>query len=331
LRALILAGGLGTRLRPLTFTRPKHLLPIANRSHIEHVLALCLGHGLSEVVLLTSYMSETFAAAVEAAELRGMKVEVTYEEEPLGTAGAIKNAEGLVGHDPFLVMNGDILTNADLGELVAFHHAHSAQATILLTPVEDPSAYGVVPKDEDGKVLGFIEKPSGKPPTNLINAGVYVLEPSVLERIPPSEVWSAERQLFPGLVGDRAPVFALGTDAYWMDIGTPEKYLQANVDALEGRYASDAVPTPGPGAVVAAGDARISEEARVSSACLGPGTVVERAAVVDRSVLLEGVTVGENAIVTGSILGSGVRVATGAKVVDLTVPDEETIEGLDDR
>lgn len=327
MKALILAGGLGTRLRPLTFTRPKHLLPIANRAHIEHVLDLCLRHGFSEVVLLTSYLAETFAAVVEDAELRGMKVEVTYESEPLGTAGAIKNAEELVGLGPFLVMNGDILTNADLGEVLAFHHSRHAQATILLTPVEDPSAYGVVPTDEHHRVLGFIEKPSGKAPTNFINAGVYVLEPSVLEHVPLGKVWSAERQLFPDLVAAGGPVYAVETDAYWMDIGTPETYLQANMDALNGRYVNDAVPAPGPGAVVAAGDARISEEARVSSACLGAGATVERSAVVDRSVLLEGVTIGERAIVRGSILGSGVRVGAGAKVLDATVPDEETIEG----
>jgi mannose-1-phosphate guanylyltransferase len=325
MKALLLAGGLGTRLRPLTFTRPKHLLPIANRPHIEHIFDLCLRHGISEVVLLTSYLAESFAEVVAQAELRGMKVEVTHEAEPLGTAGAIKNAEELVGSECFLAMNADILTTADIGRLLAGHRAHAAEATILLTPVEDPSAFGVVPTDDDGKVLGFIEKPSGAPPTNLINAGVYVLEPSILARIPPGEVWSAERQLFPGLVEEEAAIFAFATDEYWADIGTPEKYLQANIDALEGRYATDAVPAPAPGTVLAAPDAALAESARVSSACLGDGVVVEAGAVIERSVLLDGVIVGAGAVVRGSILGSKVRVTPRAEIVDRTVADSETV------
>ncbi|MGH2729848.1 MAG: sugar phosphate nucleotidyltransferase [Actinomycetota bacterium] len=325
MKALLLAGGLGTRLRPLTFTRPKHLLPIANRPHIEHICDLCLRHGISEVVLLTSYLAESFAAAVKTAELRGMNVEVTHEAEPLGTAGAIKNAEELVGSDSFLAMNADILTNADLGSLLAGHREHGAEATILLTPVDDPSAFGVVPTDDEGGVLGFIEKPQGVPPTNLINAGIYVLEPSILTRIPAGEVWSAERQLFPGLVDEGAALYAFATHEYWTDIGTPEKYLQANVDALEGRYTTDAVPAPAPGGVVAARDVKLGEGARVSSACLGAGVVVEERAVVEHSVLLDEVIIGAGAVVRGSILGSGVRVAPGAEIVDRTVADSETL------
>ena len=189
MKALILAGGFGTRLRPLTLTRPKHLLPIANRPHIEHVFDLLLKHDIDQAVLMTSYLAEAFADTMAGAAQRGMSLEITNEVEPLGTAGALKNAEHLVGDEPFLAFNGDVLTNVDLGAVLDFHRAREAEASIVLTPVEDPSAYGVVPTKEDGTVLGFIEKPPrGRAPTNLINAGIYVFEPSILDRIPPDRV-----------------------------------------------------------------------------------------------------------------------------------------------
>jgi mannose-1-phosphate guanylyltransferase len=325
-KALILAGGLGTRLRPLTFTRPKHLLPIVNRPHIEHVLDLLLAHDVRDVVLLTSYLAEEFTAMVESARARGMRVEVTHEEEPLGTAGALKNAEALVGDDTFLAFNGDILTDVDLGEVVRFHRASLAVTTILLTPVDDPSAFGVVPTEADGRVTGFIEKPPpGTAPTNLINAGVYVFEPEVLDRIPVGEVWSAERALFPGLVAEGAPVYALGTDAYWLDIGTPEKYLQGNLDALAGRYVTAAVPSPGGSVSLVDESASVDDTARISSSCIGAGAVVDAGAVVERSVLLPGVVVGAGASVRDSSVGEGARVAPDAHVSGSAIADRDEV------
>lgn len=325
MKALILTGGFGTRLRPLTHTRPKHLLPIANRPHVEHVFDLLVRQGISDVVLLTSYLAEAFAPAIERGGQMGLQVEVTHEEEPLGTAGAIKNAQSLVSEEALLVFNGDILTDIDLSKVVEWHRSRSAEATILLTPVEDPSAFGVVPTEPDGRVLGFIEKPpAGTATTNLINAGVYVFEPSILDRIPAGEVWSAERQLFPQLVEQGAALYALGGDAYWMDIGTPQKYLEANLDALAGRFLTDAVAEPGVGAVVAAEDVHIHSDAAVGNACVGAGTRIAEA-TVERSVLLPGVTVGERAVVRGAVLGEGVLVEAGAEAVDVTVADHEVL------
>jgi mannose-1-phosphate guanylyltransferase len=324
-KALVLTGGFGTRLRPLTHTRPKHLLPIANRPHVEHVFDLLTRQGISEVVLLTSYLAEAFKPAVERGQARGLRVEVTHEETPLGTAGAIKNAQGLVGSDALLVFNGDILTDVDLSTVVEWHRRRAAEATILLTPVEDPSAYGVVPTEPDGRVLGFIEKPpAASAPTNLINAGVYVFEPSILERIPEGEVWSAEHQLFPQLVAEGAALYALGSDAYWMDIGTPRKYLEANLDALAGRFVTDAVGAPGAGAVVAGSNAAIHQEATVTDSCVGDGSRIGEA-TVERSVLLPGTVVEAGAFVRGSVLGEGVVVEAGAEVVDVTVADHEVL------
>ena len=325
MKALILTGGFGTRLRPLTHTRPKHLLPIANRPHVEHVFDLLVRQGISDVVLLTSYLAEAFAPAIERGGQMGFHVEVTHEKEPLGTAGAIKNAQSLVSEEALLVFNGDILTDIDLSKVVEWHRRRSAEATILLTPVEDPSAFGVVPTEPDGRVLGFIEKPpAGTATTNLINAGVYVFEPSILDRIPAGEVWSAERQLFPQLVEEGAALYALGGDAYWMDIGTPQKYLEANLDALAGRFLTDAVAEPGVGAVVAGEGVEIHPGAVVGDACLGAGARISEA-TVERSVLLPGAVVGEGAVVRGAVLGEGVVVESGAEALDVTVADHEVL------
>lgn len=328
MKALILAGGLGTRLRPLTYTRPKHLLPIANRPHVEHVLDLLSAHAITDVVLATSYLAEAFSATVEAAARRGVSVEVTQEAEPLGTGGAIKNAEGLVGGDTFLAFNGDVLTDVDLTSVVAFHRAAGAQATILLTPVEDPSAFGVVPTDPEGRVLGFIEKPRRDLAlTNLVNAGVYVLEPSVLARMPPGEVWSVERQLFPGMVEEGGGLYAMGTEGYWMDIGTPDKYLQANLDALSGRYTTSAVPRPGEAASCIAPEASVGPRARVSSSCVGRGAVIEDGASIVDSVILPGAMVSQGASVVRSILGEAVTVAPGVSVAQQTIADGQEVKG----
>lgn len=327
MRALILAGGLGTRLRPLTYTRPKHLLPIANRPHIEHVFNLLARSEVESVVLLTSYLSAAFEDVIERARVSGLRVDVMHEAEPLGTAGALKNAEHLVGDETFVAFNGDILTDIDLGAVVGWHRSREAEGTILLTPVENPAAFGVVPTTRDGRVKGFIEKPPPEQtPTNMINAGVYVLEASVLARIPAAESYSAERQLFPGMVADGARLYALATDAYWTDIGTPEKYVEANIDALEGRYRTDAVREPRTGLVLGAEAADVAADARVWASCLGPGAVVESGAVVERSVLLTGAKVMRGARVVRSVLGEGAQVAPGAEATDRAIADGARFE-----
>lgn len=319
MKALLLAGGFGTRLRPLTLTRPKHLLPIANRPHIDHVFDLLLHHGVDEVILTTSYLAQAFEGTVAAAREQGLEVHVTFEEVALGTAGALKNAESEVGDEAFFVFNGDILCDVDLGALLAFHRAKEAKGTILLTPVEDPSAFGVVPTDGTGRVTGFIEKPpAAEAPTNLINAGVYILEPEVLDRIPAGREWSAERALFPQLVADGAPLYATSMDFYWMDVGTPDKYLQANLDAIEGRFAMESGVAVDP-------SAKIDDGARVARSCIGPGCVVEAGATVERSVLLPGVQVGAEAVLEGSIVGENGTVARGAAVTGATAGDGERI------
>lgn len=327
MKALLIAGGFGTRLRPLTLTRPKHLLPIVNKPHLFHVYDLLQRHGIDELVLLTSYLAETFEGAVQAAKERGMRVEVTHEEVPLGTAGAIKNAERFIDGETFFAFNGDILSGMDLTAALKFHRDRSAEATIMLTPVDDPSAYGVVPTDGDGRVQGFIEKPPpGTAPTNLINAGVYIFESSVLDRIPEGAEYSAERALFPGLVSEGAALYASRTDSYWMDIGTPAKYLQANLDGLAG-----ALDPSQPGELGASGSlvdpgASVSADARVAGSVVGGGAEVGKGAELDHCVLFPGARVGAGARLTRCILGERAEVAASVRAEDATLGDGERLE-----
>jgi mannose-1-phosphate guanylyltransferase len=306
-KAIVLAGGEGTRLRPLTWTTPKPLLPIVNRPFLEHQLAWLAGHGVTEVVLSLGYKSDAFAGR----SFSDLPVLVAAEPEPLGTAGAIRFAAEAGGVTTrFLVCNGDVLTDLDVTALVRFHEEREAEATIALTQVEDPSAFGVVPTDGDGRVLRFVEKPPpGEAPTDWINAGTYVLEPSVLDDIPSGRAVSIERETFPGLLDRQGRLFALPSPAYWLDIGTPAKYLEANADRLE---RGGGLSLIGPGASVAAG-------AAVDASVLGAGAIVEAGAKVLRSVLFDGARVAAGAEVTDSVLAAGATVEAGAAVSGVSI------------
>lgn len=280
-------------------------------------------HGVSDVVLLTSYLAEAFEGAIAAAQQRGIRVEVTHETEPLGTAGAIKNAEELVGDETFLALNGDVLSSADLTSILAFHRERDALGTVVLTPVEDPSAFGVVATEDDGRVRRFVEKPPpGTADTNLINAGIYVLEPDAVAAIPRGQVVSIEREVFPRMA-EHGRLFATPTDAYWIDIGTPEKYLRANMDALAERWPTAVQPSDGS---VVARSAEIAAGARLSSACIGEGCVIEDGATITGSVLMDRVVIRRGAHVTGCILGEGCEVAPGVHISGVTAGDAELIK-----
>ena len=234
MKAVVLVGGEGTRLRPLTYTTPKPLLPIANVAFLERQLAWLAGHGVDEVVLSIGYLPDAFHAHFPDDRFGSVRLRYAVEEKPLGTAGGIRfAAEGI--NERFIVCNGDVLTALDLGAMLRFHEARGADASIYLSRVEDPSAFGVVPTRDDGEVVGFIEKPPrDQAPTDWINAGTYVLEPSVIERIPPRMNVSIERETFPRMVVNRGSLYAYQDDGYWLDMGTPQKYLQAHLDVLAG-------------------------------------------------------------------------------------------------
>lgn len=311
MRAVVLVGGEGTRLRPLTLTTPKQMLPVGGRAMIERVLDGLSRYGIDDVVLSLGYQPDAFLEAYPDGRCAGVALHYAVEPEPLDTAGAISFAARDAGiSETFLVVNGDVLTDLDVGELIRFHRDRKAEATIALTPVEDPSRFGVVPTDDEGRVVAFIEKPPrDEAPTNLINAGTYVLEASVLDRIPRGRRVSIERETFPALVDDRR-LFALASDADWVDAGTPATYLAANL-----RYAGPA-PASSP----------LGSGATVEASVVGEGVVIGDGATVAGSVVFAGAWIGKGAEVRSSIVGRGARIEDGAEISELTlVGDEQTV------
>jgi mannose-1-phosphate guanylyltransferase len=318
-RAVVLVGGEGTRLRPLTLTTPKQMLPIVEEPMIERVMGHLADHGIDDAVLSLGYRPDAFINAYPGGSIGGVHVSYAVEPTPLDTAGAIGFAARHVGVDEtFVVVNGDVLTDSDMSALIEFHRLRGAEATISLTPVDDPSAFGVVPTDEQGRVQAFIEKPPrDEAPTNLINAGTYVLEPSVLDRIPKDRRVSVERETFPALV-EAGTLYALGSDAYWLDTGTPDAYLRAHRDLLLGRRpgppAPGAEPDPsiGPG-VWRIGDVDVRSDA-VARSLFGHGASVASGAVVEESVVGADTVIEEGATVIGSVLLRGARIASKASI-----------------
>jgi mannose-1-phosphate guanylyltransferase len=313
---VVLVGGFGTRLRPLTDRTPKQMLPVVNRPMIERVLGHLAAHGVHEAVLSLGYRPDAFSGAYPDGTCAGVRLHYAVEPEPRDTAGAIRYAADDAGiRGRFLVVNGDVLTDLDIGALVQEHDRTGAEGTIALHQVDDPSAYGVVPTDDAGRVTAFIEKPPpGEAPTDLINAGTYVLEPSVLDRIPAGERVNVERVTFPAMVDD-GTLFAWNGDTYWIDAGTPATYLRAQLDLLDGTRGVRELGVD-PSATVAGSVVRSS---------IGPAAVVEEGAGVERSVLLAHAVVEAGARVTDSIVGPGARIGQDAVVRDGAVIGDDVV------
>jgi mannose-1-phosphate guanylyltransferase len=281
--AVVLVGGEGTRLRPLTHTTPKPMLPIANRPFLEHQIAHLRAHGVDRVVLACGYRPDAIRGHF------GAQLEYVVEPEPLGTGGAIAHAARSLS-ETFVVANGDVLTDLDLSGLVRFHREREARMTLALHPVDDPSRYGVVVTAADGAVTAFVEKPApGTAPAVTINAGTYVVEPDVLDLIPAGRAVSVEYEVFPQLVG--AGLYAQSSDGYWRDIGTPESYLAANLERM-------------PAAGLVDPSAWVDPAAEVAGSVVGPGCRVEAGARVSGSVLLEGAVVTAGRTVENRVMGS---------------------------
>jgi mannose-1-phosphate guanylyltransferase len=316
-KAVVLVGGEGTRLQPLTFTTPKQMLPVSGRAMIERVVAHLAVHGIDEVVLSLGYRPDAFLAAYPAGRCAGVRLRYAVEPEPLDTAGAVAFAARQAGiDDRFVVVNGDVMTDMDVSALLAFHIERGALATISLTPVPDPSRYGVVTTDDSGRVLAFVEKPPpGQAPTNLINAGTYVLEAEALDRIPDGRRVSIERETFPAMVAE-GTLYALASDAAWIDAGTPATYLEVNlvIAAREGTEI-DAAAYLDPGA-------------SVSGSVIGPGVVIEAGAVVSGSVVHAGTRIGRDAVLRDSIAGRNVTIGEGATIEGLTVLGDGAVVGV---
>jgi NDP-sugar pyrophosphorylase family protein len=330
MKAVVLVGGEGTRMRPLTETVPKPLLPLLDRHALDHVLDHLARHGVHEVVLSSPYLEEVFHPFIEA---RRGDPAITWitETHALGTGGAIVHALQAVGDEPFFALNGDILTDLDLTAMRAFGEEHGASVTIALHHVEDARAFGLVATDETGRITEFREKPEEPIPGD-VNAGTYLLDPAVLRAWTPGETVSIERDVFPAVIEAGHPVYGYVADAYWLDLGTPEKYLQAHADMIEGKVHEVSYPGPwvSPGADV---DLRAQLGRWVAvgpQASIGPGaeiddTVVQRGARIGAgarvtgSVLAPLAVVGDDAVVESSVLGEGSRVAPGARLVGAKV------------
>jgi mannose-1-phosphate guanylyltransferase len=324
MQAIVLVGGEGSRLRPLTNTVPKPALTLVDRPFLAYMVEWLGSHGVSEVVFACGFLPDRLREALGEGEREGIALTYVIEPERRGTAGAIRfAAEALGGRldDRFLALNGDVLTNFDLGLLLRSHAEREALATIGLYAVDDSSTFGLVECDAAGSVASFTEKTGVAKPGD-VNAGAYVLERSVLDLIAPGEAVSIEREVFPRLVG--AGLCATRLDGYWVDIGTRETYLEATWDILEGRVET-AVRASAPGLYLAAGGA-ISGSARVGPrAVVSADCTVDAGAEVSESVLLDGASVGAGARVSGSILAPGAVVEPRAQVVDTMVAENERV------
>jgi NDP-sugar pyrophosphorylase family protein len=334
MKAILLAGGQGTRLRPLTLNTPKPVVPIFNRPFLTYQIDLLKQvPEIDEVILSLNYQPEAISAVFGDGSALGIAIRYVVEPEPLGTAGGIKFASrGLQG--PIVVFNGDVLTSIDLAAVIRLHRERHATATIVLTPVENPSAYGLVETDGQQNVLRFLEKPKpGDITTNRINAGIYVLEPGTFDRIPDGQPWSIERTYFPSLVERGETFVAYDYQGYWIDIGTPEKYLQVHQDILAGRFHAAPFRDTRPAQGGVSSRARIAEGASVehpsfvdddavieAGARVGPlsvvgrGTRVEADARVEGTILWPDCIVGSGAIIKGAIAGRGCRLGANTIV-----------------
>jgi mannose-1-phosphate guanylyltransferase/phosphomannomutase len=340
MKGIIIAGGAGTRLRPLTYTRPKPLIPVVNRPFLEYQVALLKRHGIDEIIFCTNYMADKIQAHFGDGSAFGVTMRYATEEKPLGTAGAIKNAQPLAGRDTVVVLNGDILTDFDISSVVRFHREKRALVTLTLCEVPSPSPYGVIDTDEEGHVREFREPSEAQKKAitsnphlqhtgvDPINAGIYVMEPEALDLIPTGRPVSIEREIYPKMLEEGRPIFAAVMDGFWLDIGRPEEYREAAQAILsrdiavevpgewreEGYWAEEGVEID-PTAHIAP-TVHLGRKARV-----GAG-----ASIAGRTVIGPNCNIGPNATVTDCILEDGVSVSAGVKLKNVILDNGVRVE-----
>jgi mannose-1-phosphate guanylyltransferase len=318
--AVVLVGGQGTRLRPLTLSAPKPMLPTAGLPFLTHLLSRIADAGIEHVVLGTSYKAGVFESEFGDGSKLGLQIEYVVEREPLGTGGALANVASKLRHETALIFNGDVLSGADLGALMNCHENSGADVTLHLVRVGDPRAFGCVPTDADGVVTAFLEK-TQDPPTDQVNAGSYVFERAVFDRIPKGRVVSVEREVFPQLLSDGLKVCGYVDATYWRDMGTPDDFVRGSADLVRG-----IVPSPALGGQ--RGEMLVHDGASVSpGALLIGGTVVGRGAEIgagarlDGAVIFDGAQIGAGAVVERSIIGFGARIGPRALIRDGVIGD----------
>ncbi|QDQ91847.1 NDP-sugar synthase [Rhodococcus sp. WB9] len=342
--AVVLVGGKGTRLRPLTLSAPKPMLPTAGLPFLQHLLARIGAAGIKHVVLGTSFKAEVFEEYFGDGSKLGLEIDYVTETEPLGTGGGIRNVLPKLRGDHAMVFNGDVLGGTDLGAILDTHRHRDADVTLHLVRVGDPRAFGCVPTDADGRVTAFLEK-TQDPPTDQINAGCYVFKREIIERIPEGRAVSVEREVFPSLLAEDARVYGHVDSSYWRDMGTPEDFVRGSADLVRGIAPSPALDGPRgeslvhPGAGVAPGalliggtvvgrGAEVGAGARLDGAVLFDGAVVEAGATVERSIIGFGARIGPRALVRDAVIGDGADIGArcellrGARVwPGVTLPD----------
>ncbi len=330
LEAILLVGGQGTRLRPLTISTPKPLLPTAGVPFLAHQLAKASAAGVARVVLATSYRAGMFADCLGDGSAFGLEIVYVEEDPPLGTGGAIRNAARALRSgpgSPVLVLNGDVLSGHDLTAQLDLHSKAGAAVTLHLVEVGDPARFGCVPTDAGGRVTAFLEK-TASPVTNRINAGCYVFRRDVIEQIPPGEVISVERETFPGLIAAGAVVMGYHDSSYWLDVGTPDAFVRGSCDLVLGGLASPALAAfrGVPGEVLLLDGARADPGARVGGGTVvGAGSVIGAGAEVEGSVLFDGVRVGAGARVSASVLGRGASIGESAVLDGAVIGDDARV------
>ncbi|MDD5402526.1 MAG: NDP-sugar synthase [Dehalococcoidales bacterium] len=330
MKAIILIGGMGTRLEPLTITTPKTMVPVINKPFLEYLIDRLKGCGITSIVLSAGHLADSIPEYFGSGERFGVDLHYVVEKAPLGTGGGIKNAEKYLD-ETFLVVNGDVFTDIDILQMEKFHSSRGSLATIALIPVEDPTRYGVIENDITGKVKRFLEKPSPEEvTTNMINAGLIIMEPALLSLIPPDTKYSYEKQLFPSLLSDGKPVYAFAADDYWIDIGTPEKYFELNADLMAGKSRQYLPSSSLPictgvnvslgkgvkllGTVVIGDGVIIGDGAVIENSLVWNNTTVGSRAVIQNSIIADHCIIGSSCSVEGSVLGSYVKLADEVKI-----------------
>ena len=317
MQAVILVGGEGTRLRPLTYGTPKPMVPLFGIPFLERTMWRLRDAGVDEVILAAGYMPHAIADHFGDGSGIGMKIAYVIEESPLGTAGAIRNVADHI-RGTFFVLNGDVLTSLDLRAMVAYHREKGAIATLHAIRVDDPSAFGCIVRDESGRIATFVEKPKrDEAPTDEINAGTYLLEPEVVDAIPAGRSVSIERETFPALIAAGKPLYAFVTNDYWLDVGRPQQYRQAHDDVLDGKLTLSVDSGPAavaPGRFWKIGEAGVPANVR-PPVYIGHGATIDAAAVIGPHVVIgDGCRIGPAAHVRFAVLWDGVQVESGARV-----------------
>lgn len=318
--AVILVGGQGTRLRPLTLSAPKPMLPTAGLPFLTHLLSRIADAGIEHVVLGTAYKAGVFESEFGDGSKLGLQIDYVVEDEPLGTGGGIANVSPKLRHDTALVFNGDVLSGADLGALLRCHENNGADITLHLVRVGDPRAFGCVPTDGDGVVTAFLEKPQD-PPTDQVNAGCYVFKREVIDRIPRGRLLSVEREVFPQLLSDGVKVCGYVDSSYWRDMGTPEDFVRGSSDLVRGIAPSPALSGQRGEKLVHDGAAVAPGALLIGGTVIGRGAEIAPGARLDGAVIFDGAQIGAGAVIERSIIGFGARIGPRALIRDGVIGD----------